>query len=303
MHKTKTIMITGSDGFVGSHLCDVISRTTDWLIIKIGRCIDITDRRKVAEMFNAFNPDAIIHLAAKAAPATNDSQWLEMLNSNIMGTANLLHCSPVGCRFIFASSIVVYGDWLMEQNQVNSKLGLYVSEYMESYDCKPTSAYAASKLASEQLVTTYTRMGRVSGINLRLCAVVGSRLTHGALKDIIRKSALDVPTLPLMGNAPGSTKPYIHIDDVVRCIMAKVQSQDVAPINIVPGDSISIDKMSDLVLEQASPNRKEKVWSGQTFIGDNNVLLVKRGHPLPKFMYETSEDAVKQAIKDNILCT
>ena len=80
---------------------------------------------------------------------------------------------------------------------------------------QPISTYGASKLACEALISSYSYMFDIKASALRFGNVVGGRQTHGVGYDFIRKLINNPYTISVMGNGSQS-KPYIHVDDVVK---------------------------------------------------------------------------------------
>lgn len=237
----------------------------------------------------SFKFDTVFHTAGIAkvsAPAP------DIFPANVTATVNLLNAVE-GCRFIYTSSSTVYGN------------GHKKIDFDEYDKLLPTSAYGASKVASESFVDAYTRLGRVNGVNLRLCANVGPSATHGLLKDLIRKVLNDSPTLELFGDAPGSIKPFVHVDDTVAAMLwfAEDYKKGIGAYNVCPKDVLSVEQVADLVMEQLG-KQKEKVWLGEgsTWVGDNkefsmcNKKIQRTGFRLH---YHHSKDAIIQAIKEN----
>lgn len=301
----KRVLVTGG-GFIGSrlfrHLCD------NYPGIEKVVCIAGSDPSKycwgtprvdvlqmdLRESYNRkqlheYKFDTVFHTAGIArvsAPLT------DIFPANLQTTVNLLDCVP-GARFIFTSSSTVYGN------------GHAKIDFDEYDKLLPTSAYGASKVACESFIDAYTRLGRINGVNLRLCANVGPGATHGLLKDLIHKVKSDSPTLELFGDAPGSIKPFIHVDDTVRAmIWFAEENHKGGAYNVCTKDTLTVSEVADLVMEQLGV-KKEKMWLGETstWAGDNkefslcNKKLNRAGFRLN---YHTSKDAVIQAIKENV---
>lgn len=182
--KNNTIFITGGAGFIGSH---VVRRFVTGLpqitIVNLDALtyagnlenlrdvenasnykfekVDITDTIRLREVFQKYKPDAILHLAAESHVDRSITDPNAFINTNVVGTANLLNLArefweldpshahgrfPDGYRkhlFYHISTDEVYGS-LGEE-------GLFTEE--TPYD--PRSPYSASKAASDHLVRSY----------------------------------------------------------------------------------------------------------------------------------------------------
>ena len=108
------VLITGITGMVGSHLTDYLLRTTDWKIYGLARWNDSLeniehlseeinrkerieliygDLNDLASLITAVNkskPNYVFHLAAQSYPQTSFDAPIETLQTNIIGTTNLL---------------------------------------------------------------------------------------------------------------------------------------------------------------------------------------------------------------------
>ena len=191
----KTVMITGATGFMGMNLVQRLSFEPEkYRLVTVGRKAIlgndmshvnhvVCDLSETDGMFNRAcvvnKPDVIIHLAGNAVPNTGGIAPFGMVQDNIVSTMNVINSSPDNCRIIFASSVVVYGDWMYSQ--------LHQTPYYERHKTEPTSIYGLTKRASESLIENYTNWNRISGCSLRFCATVGKGVTHGIVKDFIAK--------------------------------------------------------------------------------------------------------------------
>lgn len=250
---------------------------------------DITDPVQVAHVMREWKPDTIFHLAANPIVKEDETQPFSISHTNILGTHHLLHNAPHGSRFIFASSATVYGQsvcdkWIDEENPT-----------------KPDSIYGATKLASEALVNAYSY--RLQPLILRLVANVSQHSTHGVVHDFVKKLKSDSQQLEIIGDMPGSRKPFMHVYDTVQAMIWAAQKDWICgTFNLNTSKNIiSSEYIADIVMH-ALGIQKEKYWLGQgvNWRGDTSQVFVngdKFNHTFsftPR--YTTSEEAIHAAV-------
>jgi len=239
MSDQKRILLTGGAGFIGSHLAEALLRShCDLAIIdslddfyssdlkkrnldEISEAgsysffqEDIRDVRALKRIFAETRPDAVIHLAAYAGVRPSILRPVSYEQVNIGGTINVLEQMRLfGVRhLVFASSSSIYGNCAT------------VPFSEEEAQTHPISPYAATKLAGEMLVYTYTHLYDMSAVCLRFFTVYGPRQRPDLAihKFVALMEAGEA--IPVFGN--GTTgRDYTYIDDIVAGVLAALSFQ------------------------------------------------------------------------------
>jgi|TARA_R110000765_G_scaffold121857_3_gene218211 UDP-glucose 4-epimerase len=275
-----TVLITGANGFIGRHLIKKLSkyRSAFGEVITVSRkhfkspysdrhyrCdlgfSDITepDFSCLKFIYSRHEPSCVFHLASKATVKMKGNDPFNIIQDNILSTQKICQWAPKGAKVVLASSVIVYGDW--------------GDLYIEEDKTEPTSIYGMTKRASESILNYYTSTGAIKGVSARMCATVGRGLTHGVVYDFIRKIKNN-PVLEALGNCPGSTKPYCHIDDVTDALVLLALKEDVDKYyNVMPNDLINIEQVAKAVMFGMGIE-KDITWLGDeaNWSGDNKLI-------------------------------
>ena len=222
------VIVTGGAGFIGSHVVDAllargesvvcIDEFNDYYDPRIKRHNlrgalrserfrlvegDLGDEAVLTETFRE-NPDALVHLAARAGVRPSLEEPALYYRVNCEGSAKLLEaCRAAGVsRVVFASSSSVYGG--------NTKVPFHEDDPVE----RPVSPYAASKRAGELLCHTYHHLYGMHTSCLRFFTVYGPRQRpEMAIHKFTRLLTAGKP-IPLFGDG-SSSRDYTYVDDIV----------------------------------------------------------------------------------------
>mgnify|MGYP001407035442 CR=1 FL=1 len=185
---SKTIIITGSAGFIGFYLskklldqgCQVIGidNLNDYYDVNLKHArldklkpydnftfikADVSDKEKVNQLFAEYKPDLVVHLAAQAGVRYSLENPDAYIQSNVIGFYNILEACrhhPVE-HLLYASSSSVYG--------ANKKVPFEERDFVDH----PVSLYAATKKSNELMAHTYSHLYKIPATGLRFFTVYG----------------------------------------------------------------------------------------------------------------------------------
>ena len=280
--KSKSIIILGHSGFIGSHLEQLLSNSEDWDVI--GRSlpdIDLTNQEDTSRLIPFFVPEATLVLAAAVKRQFGDT--LETYLSNMAIIENvcwLLEAYPIK-RVIFMSSAAVYGE-------ETENLDIH-----ELTPVNPTSYYGINKYTGERLLSkTCAATQKTSLVCLRPPLIYGPNdqgRTYGPAGFFA--AAMDGSPITLWGDG-SELREFIYIDDLCRVIEFLVNSHFQGELNVVSGvsycfsDVLRILRRKVINLEvNTKPRSKNKV--------DNAFNPQKIKSLLPNdFQYTTLENGL-----------
>ncbi len=279
------ILVTGGAGFIGSHLVDKLAaeghqvRVIDNL--SSGRLENLAHRRDVEVIIGDLkNPqdaqkavrgvDAVFHFAANPEVRVSTTNPDIHFNENVVATFNLLEAmrkNDIG-QLVFASSSSVYGE--PDEIPVD-----------ENAPLRPVSVYGASKAACEHLIHAYAKLYGFRAVALRYANVVGPRLRHGVIWDLINKLRKNPHELEILGDGK-QVRSYIYIDDAVEATLLawrKAADTSYTAYNVAAEDWITVDEVADLVIETMGLTNVKKthkpVLHGVGWPGDVKKIALK----------------------------
>tara|TARA_B100001063_G_scaffold243952_1_gene275665 strand:+ start:325 stop:1338 length:1014 start_codon:yes stop_codon:yes gene_type:complete len=220
----KKILVTGGLGFIGSNLIDLLISKKYFVINidKVGyssnfyntknykklknykfiKC-NIKDK-KLKKIIFKYKPTAIFNLAAETHVDRSIDNPENFIQSNIVGVFNLLECfkdysKKYKSKLIHISTDEVYGDILHGRTS-------------EDYPYQPSSPYAASKAASDHLVSSYIRTYKVPAIVTNCSNNYGPKQHPEKLIPKLIYNILNNKPLPIYGSGKNSRE-WIYVKD------------------------------------------------------------------------------------------
>ena len=226
----KKIIITGGLGFIGSNLIDLLI-SKNYFVINIDKVTyssnfyntlehknsktykflkcDIKDK-KLKNILFKYKPAAIFNLAAETHVDRSIDSPESFIQSNIVGVFNLLECfkeysKKHKSKLIHISTDEVYGDILSGRSS-------------ESYPYQPSSPYAASKAASDHLVSSYVRTYKIPAMVTNCSNNYGPKQHPEKLIPKLIYNILNNKPLPIYGKGTNSRE-WIYVKDHCEALL------------------------------------------------------------------------------------
>ena len=220
----KKIIVTGGLGFIGSNLIDLLI-SKNYFVINIDKVTyssnfyntlehknsknykflkcDIKDK-KLKKIIFKYKPVGIFNLAAETHVDRSIDNPESFIQSNIVGVFNLLECfkeysKKHKSKLIHISTDEVYGDILSGRSS-------------ESYPYQPSSPYAASKAASDHLVSSYVRTYKIPAMVTNCSNNYGPKQHPEKLIPKLIYNILNNKPLPIYGKGKNSRE-WIYVKD------------------------------------------------------------------------------------------
>ena len=223
MHK---IIVTGGLGFIGSNLIktlinlgyfvinvDKINYASNFYNVKnfennkkytFKKC-DINNEKVIFSLLKKYRPIGIFNLAAETHVDRSIDGPKEFINSNLVGVFKLLQAikkyskNNKKIKLIHISTDEVYGDVLKGRTS-------------EKYPYKPSSPYAATKAASDHLVSSYVRTYGLNAVVTNCSNNYGPMQHPEKLIPKLIYNIINNLPLPIYGNGKNSRE-WIYVDD------------------------------------------------------------------------------------------
>ena len=236
--KNKKIFITGYNGFKGTWLSKVLidfganlcgyalKPVENSLFSKIDlkskmKCIegDIRDFDRLEKVFNEFQPEMVLHLAAQPIVIKSYEEPKYTYETNVIGTVNILECiRKNNCvkSFLNITTDKVYENLEHKVSfDEDDKLNGY-DPYSNSKSCSElvTSSYKKSFLEGKEIAVSTARAGNTIG--------GGDNAEYRIIPDCVRAAK---ENKKIIVRNPNSVRPYQHVLDVICAYLTILQAQ------------------------------------------------------------------------------
>lgn len=264
--KGKRILVTGGNGYLGSHLMEtLIKLQADVYIIdkELGKnpksyAVDITNKEELQLVIDKIQPQIIFHLAALLNRERSFEMHDTVMRVNYQGTMNLLFAlKDIDYEnFIFTSTSEVYGD-----NR---------APFTEDLHPDPASSYSMSKLYAEVGIQTYSKTYNKNYTIFRLFNFVGRDMPQSFFIPQMLQALKSGKSFQMTKGE--QKRDFLYIDDVINALLLGINNPPALKelFNVCSGQSLMLRELveefkmhlasSSYIDFGAIPYRENEIW-------------------------------------------
>jgi len=274
----KTILVTGGAGFIGSNLVHHLIKHTNYRVVNVDKLTysgnreslkdvekserytfeqtDICNAAAVTTLFQTHQPDLVMHLAAESHVDRSIDGPADFLNTNIMGTFNLLEAARSYWQNLDKDAQSVFRFLHISTDEVFGSLGSD-GFFKESTCYKPNSPYSASKASSDHLVRAWFHTYGLPTLITNCSNNYGPYQFPEKLIPVVILKALKGEPIPVYGKGE-NIRDWLFVEDHVRALLTVLEKGQVGQTYNVGGNTeqtnLELVKKICSLLDEFKPN-------------------------------------------------
>lgn len=287
------IIVTGGSGFIGSNLIRFLIKETNHTVLNLDaltyagnqnslkdledhprygfKRVDICDSEEVANAFELFGPDWVMHLAAESHVDRSIDGPGSFIQTNIIGTFNLLQAARVryeslcdqekeAFRFLHVSTDEVYGSL--------GETGLF----KETTPYDPHSPYSASKAASDHLARAWASTYKLPVLITNCSNNYGPYQFPEKLIPVVILKAIRGESIPVYGGGE-NIRDWLYVEDHADALYTVISQGIVGETYNIGGNNerrnLDLVELLCQLIDEIQPRTDGKSYRDQiTFVTD-----------------------------------
>jgi dTDP-glucose 4,6-dehydratase len=283
----KNYLITGGAGFIGSHFAIKACKLGHKVIIldKLSYAADlnnlseiensdlfkfykgdICDIQTVSDILSKEKIDVIVNFAAESHVDNSIKSPFEFIQTNIVGTFNLLDCALKYWRSLDDKKKQDFRFLHVSTDEVYGSLNLDDPKFTEENPYRPNSPYSASKASSDHLVRAWFETYSLPTIITNCSNNFGPHQHKEKLIPTVIRSALEGKEIPIYGNGR-NIRDWIFVKDHADGIFMAIEQGDLGDSYCFGGEcekeNIDIAKKICEILDSLKPRNDGKSYASQ----------------------------------------
>lgn len=296
-----TIVVTGGAGFIGSAVVRHLINDTKHRVINVDKLtyagnlaslqaiedneryvfekVDICDDSAVKQIFENYQPDIIMHLAAESHVDRSIDGPGEFVQTNVVGTYVLLEQARMyyasldddkkqRFRFHHISTDEVYGD-LPHPDEISSPDNLPL--FTETTAYAPSSPYSASKAASDHLVRAWLKTFKLPTVLTNCSNNYGPFHFPEKLIPLVILNAIAGKALPIYGKG-NQIRDWLYVEDHARALVLVATEGKIGETYNIGGhnekQNIEVVRTICEILDELKPKSNSSYKEQMTFVKD-----------------------------------
>ncbi|WP_321463702.1 dTDP-glucose 4,6-dehydratase [uncultured Vibrio sp.] len=285
------ILVTGGAGFIGSAVVRHIVNNTSDSVVNVDKLtyagnlesltsvenseryafeqVDICDRNALDAVFEKYQPDAVMHLAAESHVDRSIDGPAAFIETNIVGTYTLLEAARAYWNKLDANRKSAFRFHHISTDEVYGDLEGTDDLFTETTSYAPSSPYSASKASSDHLVRAWQRTYGLPTLVTNCSNNYGPFHFPEKLIPLMILNALDGKALPVYGDGM-QIRDWLFVEDHARALYKVATEGEVGETYNIGGHNekanIEVVKTICLLLEELVPIKPEGVAQYQDLI-------------------------------------
>jgi dTDP-glucose 4,6-dehydratase len=278
------LLVTGGAGFIGSAVVRHLIKNTDHSVVNVDKLtyagnlssladvsndsryvfehVDICNSIAMAQLFEKYQPDAVMHLAAESHVDRSIDGPAAFIETNIIGTYTLLEAARNYWKALPAKQKEAFRFHHISTDEVYGDLHGTDDLFTETTSYAPSSPYSASKASSDHLVRAWHRTYGLPVIVTNCSNNYGPYHFPEKLIPLTILNALAGKALPVYGNGT-QIRDWLFVEDHARALVKVVTTGVVGETYNIGGhnekQNIDVVKAICTILEELAPVKQTKL--------------------------------------------
>ncbi|TEW55747.1 dTDP-glucose 4,6-dehydratase [Psychromonas sp. RZ22] len=315
------ILITGGAGFIGSAVIRHIIERTTASVVNVDKLTyagnvesiathsdneryhfvqaDICDAQKISDIFDKYQPTAVMHLAAESHVDRSIDGPADFMQTNIIGTFTLLEAArsywstlpesqKIAFRFHHISTDEVYGD--LEGTE---------DLFTEETPYEPSSPYSASKASSDHIVRAWYRTYGLPVIVTNCSNNYGPYHFPEKLIPHVILNALDAKSLPIYGDG-SQIRDWLYVEDHACALYKVVTEGEVGQTYNIGGhnEKTNIEVVETLcsILDELKPISENPAFASSSLSKYNELITFVKDRPGHDVRYAIDASKIEKTL-------